>query len=456
MLSSLRRRILVVVAIALASAIGVAFAMQQWVHTTTEQRAARAHESVAAELDRLSQIFDAAPTPETRKRGRREFGQLKSGFLDDALVDEAGPPPIGPAAIEARAQAARDAKERGGVVVLEVTNASGQPVVVAVRALPQGGYVWSAQLVAKAVDQQRLREVVLFLCVAMILLVATSVRTLVVLRRDARSLRASLRELGADLGAPVARPALEELGEIADGVTLLAHDLDAAQKERDRLARELAQKERLAALGRVVAGVAHEVRNPLAAIKLRADLAGESPSLDASVARDLADISREVARLDRLVKDLLVVSGRREPTRADTDLGALARDRAVQLAPWAKERGVAIAVSGEAGAAVEAGAVARALDNLLRNAVEASPEGGAVEVEVAAAEGEARVAVSDAGAGVDEKRRAELFEPFFTTKPDGSGLGLALSRAVAVAHGGSLTYSRDDGRTRFTLTVRTA
>src|SRR5581483_7122178 len=115
-------------------------------------------------------------------------------------------------------------------------------------------------------------------------------------------------------------------------------------------------------------------------------------------------------------------------------LGALARDRAEQLAPWAKERRVAIDVKGAARAAIEADAVARALDNLLRNAVEASPEGAAVEVEIASEEGDARITVSDAGAGVDDARRGELFEPFFTTKPDGSGLGLALSRAVAVAH----------------------
>src|SRR5581483_2885769 len=107
-------------------------------------------------------------------------------------------------------------------------------------------------------------------------------------------------------------------------------------------------------------------------------------------------------------------------------LGALARDRAEQLAPWAKERRVAIDVKGAARAAIEADAVARALDNLLRNAVEASPEGA--EVEIASEEGDARITVSDAGAGVDDARRGELFEPFFTTKPDGSGLGLALSR----------------------------
>ncbi|HEY8080256.1 MAG TPA: ATP-binding protein [Labilithrix sp.] len=454
MLASLGRRIFLVVAIALASTIGVVVALQQWARTTTEQRLLRAHEAASAECERLAQLFEAAPTPETRKRGRRDFGAIKSGFLDDALSDEAGTPPA--IMVETRALAASESRQRGVVIVREATNPAGQPFVVAVKALPQGGYVWAAQLVGKAPDQQRLRTIVLLLALAMILLVVTSVHTVVVLRRDARSLRASLRDLGSDLGAPVARPTLDELGEIADGVTLLAHDLDAAQKERDRLATELAQKERLAALGRVVAGVAHEVRNPLAAIKLRADLAGESASLDPAVARDLADISREVARLDRFVKDLLVVSGRRDPTRVDTDLGALARDRVVQLAPWAKERRVAIGVKGAARAAVEADAVARALDNLLRNAVEASPEGGAVEVEIASEGAEARITVSDAGAGVDDKRRGELFEPFFTTKPDGSGLGLALSRAVAVAHGGSVLYSREASRTRFTLTVRTA
>jgi signal transduction histidine kinase len=454
MFSSLRRRILVVIAIAVVGTAGVIFALWQWASTTTEQRRARAHETVGLEIDRLSQIFESAPSPETRRRGRRDFGPLKSGFLRDDLTDETGAPPFGSVPVEARAEAARQSKAGGGTVVIrEAFNPAGQPLVVAAKALPQGGYIWAVMIVAARAESQQLRGIILFLAAASLLLVVASVQTLVLFQRDARSLRESLRALAADLGARVPRPRLAELGEIGDGVAQLAVDLDVAQRDKERLTSELAKKERLAALGRVAAGVAHEVRNPLASIKLKADLAAENPSVDPVLRRDLGDISREVARLDRFVKDLLVVAGRRDATRTDTDLGALARDRVALLAQWAKEREVEIEVRGDARAPVEVDAIARALDNLLRNAVEASPHGATVDVEIDTEGATTRLSVRDRGPGVDDAKRNQLFEPFFTTKPDGTGLGLALSLAVAAAHGGTVVYAREDARSCFTLSL---
>ena len=220
-----------------------------------------------------------------------------------------------------------------------------------------------------------------------------------------------------------------------------------------KLSRELAQKERLAALGRVAAGVAHEVRNPLASIKLRLDLAAAGAALPPDVDSALTNASSEIARLDRLVSDLLMVAGRPLGPRHPSSLGELAQARASVLAPWAATRGVAIAVEGDARASVDAESVARAFDNLLRNAVEASPRGGQVTARVQSADGGARVVVEDAGPGVDAERTSELFEPFFTTKPEGTGLGLAISRAIARAHGGELTYARGPATTRFELRV---
>jgi signal transduction histidine kinase len=126
------------------------------------------------------------------------------------------------------------------------------------------------------------------------------------------------------------------------------------------------------------------------------------------------------------------------------------------LAPWATEKGVAVTVDGTALARLDADAIARAIDNLLRNAIEASAPGAGVDVRVGAHDGEAHVTLVDHGAGVPSSRVGELFEPFFTTKPSGTGLGLALARAVASAHDGTLTYARDGDATRFTFTVSAA
>src|SRR6185295_17677965 len=100
-------------------------------------------------------------------------------------------------------------------------------------------------------------------------------------------------------------------------------------------------------LGRVVTGVAHEVRNPLASIKLRVDLGRRRAGTPPQLAQELSFVSDEITRLDRLV-----VAGRRSGPRADTALGALVERRAGLLRPWAEERGVRIEVAGDAGAHV--------------------------------------------------------------------------------------------------------
>jgi signal transduction histidine kinase len=301
------------------------------------------------------------------------------------------------------------------------------------------------------------------LTVAALLLVASAAFSLVTFKRGAGALLDATRALANDLTAPVPRPPVRELADIGDGIATLARHLTESRQAQERLGRDLARQERLAALGRVVAGVAHEVRNPLASIKLRLDLAASPPAaggaapLPPAVVAAIAHASSEIARLDGLVADLLTVSGRALGSRAPLDVAALARRRADALAPWAALRGVTMHVSDDpAGAAVATGdadRLARAVDNLLRNAVEASPGGDTVDVEVRADSEQVRLRVLDHGAGFPQGQAGELFEPFFTTKAGGTGLGLAISRAIAQAHGGEVAYARDGAVTRFELTL---
>ena len=152
--------------------------------------------------------------------------------------------------------------------------------------------------------------------------------------------------------------------------------------------------------------------------------------------------------------DLLVVAGRRNGPRTATALGALVEQRAALLAPWAAERKVRIDVSGdgERGARHRRGGAREADNSGAQRRRGVAPWSGAVDVRVLDDDGAARVQVRDRGTGVDDARANELFEPFFTTKLEGTGLGLALSRAIAAAHGGTLTYAREEGMTRFELT----
>jgi signal transduction histidine kinase len=283
--------------------------------------------------------------------------------------------------------------------------------------------------------------------------VATTAYAIVTVNRGAAALRGTLSALATDLSAPIPRPKLRELSDVADGIGRLAENLKRARAEEERLHQELAKQQRLAALGRVVAGVAHEVRNPLASIKLRLDLAAAAGALPALAEKAVANASSEITRLDRLVADLLVVAGRAIGPRETTSLGSLVRSRADTLAPWSTERGVIVDVLGDATASVHADSIARAIDNLLRNAVEASPSGGRVVIRIGPRERGVSVRIEDQGGGVPSGRVTELFEPFFTTKSEGTGLGLAISRAIARQHDGDVVYAREGAVTCFDLTV---
>jgi signal transduction histidine kinase len=442
---SVRRRLLAIAALAAVASVGALLAIWQVARTTTEQRSERGRDIVTAELERLAAVVSPAPIDARGRYGLRGFGDLHSGFTESQAHVDRGSPNV--------VAAVKQSAESGQTTILSAHRADGTPIVVGAMPVPGGGYVWAAMLIATGREAKTFRGAVLLAALLSLALVLGSIHTGVMFARDVSSLRRSIAGLGKDLLAPVAQPKLRELQEVAEGVKKLARDLLGAQDEREALTRQLAERERLAALGRVVAGVAHEVRNPLASIKLRADLALGAADASSALATDLGEIADEVSRLDRLVADLLIVAGGKGGPRTEVDLAALARKRATLMEPWATEKTVALRVEGVATARVDGDAIARVVDNLLRNAVEASPAGASVDVTLAADGTGARLSVFDHGSGVPDDRASELFEPFFTTKPTGTGLGLALSRAVAAAHGGTLAYAREATLTRFTLTI---
>jgi signal transduction histidine kinase len=441
------------IAVALLSTVacgGALYAIAKLAENSAGQRTERAREAVGRELDQLRDASEHG-APQIPLRGRGRLRRVQSGLLNAALVEVQGAllPPV---VRDPLADAARVAGIDGEPVLRERPLPQGTLVVGVVR-LRDGSLAWAAARAVVPQGEELWRFGVGVLALASIALVVASLSAMVLLSRGAASLRGSLALLAHDLGAPVARPAVRELRHIADGIASLAQGLRRAQDEQARLGRELTERERLAALGRVAAGVAHEVRNPLAAIKLRVDLARRGAGVAPQLSQDLGEISSEVERLNRLVTDLMAVAGRKSGPKVRTDLGEMTRRRVALLSPWADERGVPVEVTGGAEAMVDADAVARAFDNLVRNAVEASPPGRGVDVEVRQTDRSAEIVVTDHGPGVPPQRIAELFEPFFTTKPDGTGLGLALSRSIAAAHDGALSYERAGAATRFVLSL---
>lgn len=327
------------------------------------------------------------------------------------------------------------------------------PVVVGARRQSDGRTRWARVVVSEPAEFRSWRLVGIALTSILVALLLTAARAVLSVRRAARVLHGSVAALKEDLRSVVPSTGVLEFEVVADGLRSLSLDLRSAQAERERLLAVIAQDERLAAVGRLTAGLAHEIRNPLAAIKLRVDLvreAHESPDLRA----DLSVVAGEVSRLDRLLSDLLLLTRSSPRFPVPRNLGQLASERALLVRPLAALRDVSLRVTGEATLTCDADAIARAIDNLLRNAIEASPAHACVEVNVDHGSDEVVIAVVDEGPGTMAESVARIFEPFFTTKLEGTGLGLALARAVARAHGGSLEYERVGSHTRLVMRLR--
>ncbi|HVE86795.1 MAG TPA: HAMP domain-containing sensor histidine kinase, partial [Myxococcales bacterium] len=339
-----------------------------------------------------------------------------------------------------------------GPAVRPLTFTSPEDVNLAVVVRGKAGAVWVLTRVIRqgALDRSWLLPLGL-LAAATLALFSVALGGMAAMRAGTRSLEGSLRRLETDLRAPLPRPRVQELATLAAAIESLAGRLaDASEKER-ALQRQLSQQERLGALGRVIAGVAHEFRNPLAAIKLRLDLLERERRLDPVGAEDVRTAQEEIARLDRMVSQLLGAAKRGAGTPAPVELRPLALRRIEAARAPALARQVSLASEGDGCAVADPDLLTTALDNLIRNAVEASPEGAEVAVRCSEVDQVARIDVEDRGPGMGPEKEAKLFEPFFTTKPYGTGLGLWLSRTAVEAAGGRLTYLRDGEVTRMRI-----
>lgn len=220
--------------------------------------------------------------------------------------------------------------------------------------------------------------------------------------------------------------------------------------EEHDLAVRTRRAERLASLGTMAAGLAHEIRNPLNAAHLQLSVARRRLARstgDAGAARAVELAGAEMSRLAGLVEDFLQFA-RPQPLRLErADLRGFAHDTATLLAPEAAALGVALEVLDGAAVftAFDREKMKQVLLNLVRNALEATGSGGRVRIDVQEHEGSALLTVEDDGHGFSED--APIFEPFFTTKGGGTGLGLAIVHRIVGDHGGTISASSRSGNT---------
>lgn len=281
----------------------------------------------------------------------------------------------------------------------------------------------------------------------------------------ARSDHAALRELGgeADSFAALGRSIAGMNERIANDRERIASQLDQLRAAHDELAAaqdHLVRAERLAVVGTLAAGLAHEVGNPLAVVNGFVELLRDSGLSAEERTAAIDRIEHELGRIQAIVRDLLDFSRASSESEGSCSVGPVLADLEGLLTPQKRFSDVTLTVGcdGDLEVAIERGALLQVLVNLALNAADAMEGAGRCCIRAGADGDEVRVSVEDSGPGIAAEQRERIFEPFYTTKPAGlgTGLGLAVCERIVQAVGGTISVeeSRELGGAAFTLHLR--
>jgi signal transduction histidine kinase len=234
---------------------------------------------------------------------------------------------------------------------------------------------------------------------------------------------------------------------------------DSLERER-RLEAEALRQSRLAAMGEMAAMLAHEVRNPLGAMELFTGLLLQDLREQPDAQRLAQQVASGIVDLNHLVTNLLEFTRTQVPRTAVVDCCALAEDALCYTADLQSANRVDVVrhhAAPTVAAVADPDLLRPVLLNLIRNAVQAMPEGGTLTVTIGSSATTACVAIADTGVGIPADVRKDIFRPFYTTRTRGTGLGLAVARGLVTAMGGSLSVESEVGRgTTFTVELPVA
>jgi signal transduction histidine kinase len=242
------------------------------------------------------------------------------------------------------------------------------------------------------------------------------------------------------------RNAREEVERLNAELTGTLSRLQAAQAE-------LLVAERMATVGRVSLKVAHEVRNPIAAIELNAEILGDivrgRSGADMEEAGSLVTAIRDqVNTLDALTEEYLTFARFPQPHFEEDSINHLVQELADFVRPVATRQGLTLRVLTDPEVPMmefDRGLLRQAVHNLVKNGLEALSRGGELTIESRTRDDAVEIAVSDTGAGIPQDVAQRLFEPFFTTKPQGTGLGLSIASQFIEEHGGKIRFENRPG-----------
>ena len=278
-----------------------------------------------------------------------------------------------------------------------------------------------------------------------------------VVGRPLRERLAVLAEAGGEGEAEVHTPRGERVFHYAvskledrnlPGHTILVQDRTDLRRAQE----DLRRADKLAALGKLSAGLAHEIRNPLAAMCGSIRMLGQARALSEEDRKLMLMVSQEGDRLETLVSDFLAFARPPEPQLSDVDPKQLVEET---LAIFGQDPAVSVSCEARAGLRVrgDEGQLRQVLWNLLNNARDAVGSGGSVSVRVREKSGHAILDVEDGGPGIPADDLPRIFDPFFTTKPAGTGLGLAIVHRIVEAHGGQVAVESLPGMTRISVAL---
>lgn len=221
-----------------------------------------------------------------------------------------------------------------------------------------------------------------------------------------------------------------------------------SRKKAEDMRLQLEHSHKMSLVGQIAAGMAHEIKNPLASIKGAVEILCEDGTSEEDKAEFQAIVLKEVKRINASVTDFLEFARPSETTLAVLNLADVVRSSLKQIQPQALRRDIRIISHVEDPVIVMADEerIHQVILNLLLNAVDASPDESNVTISLGTEESDARITIEDSGNGISEENVSKIFEPFFTTKSTGTGLGLAIAKSIVERHKGCIKLENNTSR----------
>lgn len=386
----------------------------------------------------------------------RFYFDVEGGYLlDDQVIGHSFPTYTEPGSIlkqppleHAAVISALEESRHTGAVAERIKPDGRDLVLVAVLATPNSRIAaWSLRRILNFSDTGELRKRYLLVgaMIVSLISIAAVLRLSFSLQHGFGVIRAGLRRLEADPNYRIP----DQNHELAT----IVHAINSMAENRQRLEAELRREDRLRSMGRVVAGIAHEIRNPLNSIRLTSRVLARRLQ-DNLAAKDQIDmVIGEIDRLDALLNSLLLFRQEESGLLSNQPVLPIVERSLAVVQPHAQERGVIVRLEEPTpcDALVDAAQLQQALMNLLLNAVDVSKQGAVVRVKMHAAGDHVDIAVEDNGPGLSPESQEQVFEAFYTTKPGGTGLGLAVTRTVLEKMGATIQASNLARGARFTV-----